>query len=461
VSRAGRPARRGLRLSWDFRLFLLLAVTAIPSVTLLVLFGIGRKPSTALTVTITVTSVLCAVLVAIIVRKHVLHHIRTVSSLIEGMRLQDYSAKGARVHDRGELAELYQQVNSLMNGLQVGRQGEQELLSILEKVVDQIGVAIVVCDSRDRIQMANGVASTLLGVPAEKLIGVDLSDTALADVPVAEEPRVLDHGFPGGEGKWQVAQQQYRHQGRPSRIIFITDVKQVLSQEELAVWQRLIRVVSHEVNNSLTPITSLCQTLATLLSKPQSSQYTGDVLHGLEMIGQRAKGLKEFISAYARIARVPDPQKVLFPVTQLVERVQSLFPQGRVTLLGEIPDVSLFGDPAHLEQALINLIKNGLEASSRSPDGDGEERDEPLPVRMSCAVRGDSCEFQIVDDGSGISNPENLFVPLYTTKSGGSGIGLALCRQIAAKHFGYVTLENRSDAQGAVARLIIPLPSQY
>lgn len=450
-----RARRRGHVLPWDFRLVLLVLAGSIPALLLLALLLADYTPSTRAAVAIGAASVLWGLIVAIVVRNRSVHHIRTLSNLIEGIRLQDYSTRSARIHERGELAELYQQVNLLMDNLQVSRQGERDLLNILEKVVNQIGVAIIVCDSSDRIEMANGVASSLLGVPAGQLIGVDLKNTALAGVPLSSEPRLLDYSFPGGEGKWQVAQQQYRHQGRPSRIIFINDLKQVLSQEELAVWQRLIRVVSHEVNNSLTPIISLCQTLASMLRKPQAGKYTGDVLHGMDMIAQRARGLKDFISAYARIARVPDPQKVLFPAIQLVERVQSLFPPGQVRIVGEVPGEQLFGDPAHLEQVLINLIKNGLEAC---PPREGS--DEPPFVRLACVVRAESFEFQIVDEGSGITNPGNLFVPLYTTKSGGSGIGLALCRQIAARHFGQVTLENRKGAQGAIARLILPLPSR-
>jgi signal transduction histidine kinase len=167
----------------------------------------------------------------------------------------------------------------------------------------------------------------------------------------------------------------------------------------------------------------------------------------LDVIADRAKGLKEFISVYARIARLPEPQKILFPAAQLIEKVSGIFTNA-LEIVGVVPEIHLYGDPVHLEQALINLIKNALEAN-----GEGAH-----PVKLSCHVRTDYCEFEIVDDGAGISNPGNLFVPFYTTKSEGAGIGLVLVRQIVAKHFGQVTLENRTDSHGAVARLILPLP---
>jgi nitrogen fixation/metabolism regulation signal transduction histidine kinase len=293
----------------------------------------------------------------------------------------------------------------------------------------------------------NLLASTLLKSSTDELIGIDFAATTLAEIPLAAEPRLVDHRFPGGEGRWQVSQQHYRHQGKPSRIIFIADLKQVLSEEEIAAWQRLIRVISHEVNNSLTPIASLCQTLASILANPTAG-YESDVREGLGVIAERAKGLKKFISVYARIARLPEPQKILFPITQLVEKVSGIFADDKVKIVGGVPDIHLFGDPVHLEQALINLIKNALEANGEAAQA----------VKFSCRVRSDYCEFEIVDDGAGIGNPSNLFVPFYTTKSEGAGIGLVLVRQIAAKHFGQVTLENRTDGHGAIARLILPLP---
>lgn len=445
-SHSSPPSRR---LRTDLRAFLAIASTGIPPVVLLGVMIVNPEDH-ATAVAIVVMSLAWVMLVAFRMRAGLLHHIRTLSNLVEATRAQDYSMKSPRARETGELAELYRQINTLTDSLRVGRQSEQELLAVLEQVVSQIGVAIVVCDSFDRIRLANRLAGKLLKAAPNELTGVDFASTALAGIPLSAEPKLLDYSFPGGKGRWQMSQQYYRHLGKPSRLIFVTDLKQVLSEEEIAAWQRLIRVISHEVNNSLTPITSLCQTLSAMLGESDSARHAQDVRSGLRIIAERAKGLKQFISVYARIARLPEPQKTLFPAALLLERLQGIFSQESVELVGEVPDVHLFGDPVHIEQALINLIKNALEANARSV----------RPVEVACHVRGESCEFEIVDDGAGISNPGNLFVPFYSTKAEGAGIGLVLCRQIAAKHHGRVTLESRPEGRGAVAKLILPLATQ-
>jgi two-component system nitrogen regulation sensor histidine kinase NtrY len=449
-----RPSSASAGSSWrrvpsDIRSWLLALSTALPAVfSLSLLLSVNALPRSVL-IALSLASLIGTAVVAAAIRNGLLHHIRTIGNLLAAVRIQDPSLKGTAAREAGELGALYGQINTLTESLQSDRQNEQELLGILEKVVDRIDVAIIVCDLHDRIRLANLRATALLKTDARQLIGQDVAATALAEVPFASEPRLFDHRFPGGAGRWQISQQQYRHRGQPSRILFITDLKQVLAEQEIAAWQRLIRVLSHEVNNSLTPIMSLCQTLSTFLTRADSAAHATDVCDGLGVIAERAKGLKAFISTYARIARLPEPQKVLFPAAQLVDKVQGMFTAHALKVVGPVPTVRVFGDPVHLEQVLINLIKNAREANEAC-----------CAVTLSCRVNGRCLEFEIVDEGMGISNPANLFVPFYTTKSEGAGVGLVLCQQIASRHFGQVMLENRSDARGAVARLVLPLPVQ-
>lgn len=428
----------------ELRLYLLVASNAIPATVLLVWLSMTSTFPGPAKAMIAVLVLMWIFVVAGTVRREVLRHIRTLSNLVESTRTQDYSMKGAGARDPGELAELYQEINSLTENLKVGRQSEQELLNILEKVVSEINVAIVVFDARDDIRLVNQLAATLLQSSVDKLAGVNCADTVLAQLPVSDEPKLVDFRFPGAEGRWQIRQHYYRHEGRKSRMLFIADLKQVLSDEEIAAWQRLIRVISHEVNNSLTPITSLCQTLAGILAKSDSAD-DADVRIGLGVIAERAKGLQDFISVYARLARLPEPHRILFPAAALAKKLERIF-AGRALEIVPFPNVSLFGDPVQLEHALINLIKNGLEANP----GDAP------PVQVSCELSDGQCEFRVADNGAGIGNPDNLFVPFYTTKAEGAGIGLILCRQIAGKHHGHVSLENRVGGPGAVARLVLP-----
>ena len=437
------------RLSAMTALVLWILSGALPSVLLFVVAAAhGARLSTPLVGALAVASLTWLAIVALRVRASIQRHSRRLNNLVEAARAQDYMIRAAVGPETGELAELYRQINALINDLESGRHAEQELLAMLRKVVGQIRVAIVVCDAQDRLRMVNPAAAALLGVAPEALIGASFADTPLAELPLSAEPKIIDHAFSGVESRWQVSQLWYRHQGRPSRIVFIVDVRQVLVDEEILMWQRLIRVIGHEVNNSLAPISSLCQTLETLLARGDSEARQAAIREGLQVIGQRARGLQEFISVYSRIARLPDPDKLLFPVRHLVDRVRGMFPEGALAPSGDVPDVRLYGDPIHLEQALINLIKNALEANAGSDE----------PVVFHVRVREASCEFEVADAGPGIANPGNLFVPFYTTKTEGAGIGLVLSRNIVAKHHGQLTLENRGGRSGAVARMTLPLP---
>ena len=313
------------RLSATTALVLWILSGAVPSLLLWAAAAMRETRLSALVIgAFAAASVAWLAIVAMQVRASLQRHSRRLNNLVEAARAQDYMIRAVVGPETGELAELYRQINALINDLESGRHAEQELLAMLRKVVGQIRVAIVVCDAQDRLRMVNPAAAALLGVAADALVGSAFADTPLADLPLSVEPRIIDHAFSGIESRWQVSQLWYRHQGRPSRIVFIVDVRQVLVDEEILMWQRLIRVIGHEVNNSLAPISSLCQTLETLLSRGDIEARQDAIREGMQVIGQRARGLQEFISVYSRIARLPEPDKVLFPVRHLVDRVRGM-----------------------------------------------------------------------------------------------------------------------------------------
>lgn len=443
-NKSKKPAPR--RVSVEQKLFLSVLFSAIPVIILLILVFLDDDLSLYSKIGVAGFCFIWLLGVAASVREKFVFHVRTLSNLIEAIRTEDYSMRGSRIRDPGELAELYQQINSLTTQLKEVREEEFELSNLLERIVNQINVAIVACDSEGNIRLANRLAKKLLDEPSEKLVDKKLQDTVLQGLLSEDGSQLIDFEFPGAAGRWQVDQQQYRHHGKPGKIIFITDLKQVLSEEEISAWQRLIRVIAHEVNNSLTPIISICQTLGDHLDILESSTESSDSKEGLAVIEERAKGLRDFISVYARIAKLPEPQKINFSVLELLQKVKRFFANEPVEIVEGGADFKMFGDPVHLEQVLINLIKNAIEAS------DGIVS----PVEISCQRKDNLVEFVVVDSGKGISNPANLFVPFYTTKDKGAGIGLTLSRQIAAKHGGQLLLENRADGSGAVAKLQIP-----
>jgi signal transduction histidine kinase len=245
----------------------------------------------------------------------------------------------------------------------------------------------------------------------------------------------------------------FREGGLPHALVVIADLSQPLREEELKAWQRLVRVIGHELNNSLAPIKSIAGSLTSILRRPQrASDWEDDMRGGLEIIETRAEGLNQFMQSYARLAKLPAPTKQSFEIAPLLRRVVALEARDAVELIPG-PDVTLNADAAQLEQVVINLIKNAVEAVPEA----GQSAPPTCCVHVTWQKVPGALEISVTDDGPGIANSQNLFVPFFTTKPSGSGIGLVLCRQIAENHGGTLTLENRADRTGCVARLRLPL----
>jgi signal transduction histidine kinase len=238
----------------------------------------------------------------------------------------------------------------------------------------------------------------------------------------------------------------FREEGRPHQLLVLTDLSRPLREEERLAWQRLLRVLGHELNNSLASIKSIAGTLDSVSRRrPRPADWEADLERGLALIGERSEALSRFIGAYSRLARLPRPQPRPVAIGPLVERVAAL--ETRVAVRVEPgPDVSLAADPDQLEQLLINLLRNAADAAAETGGG----------VEVGWRREGGMVEIRVRDEGPGLSSTANLFVPFYTTKPGGSGIGLVLSRQIAEAHGGSVDLANRADRRGCEVRLRLP-----
>jgi signal transduction histidine kinase len=224
-----------------------------------------------------------------------------------------------------------------------------------------------------------------------------------------------------------------------------------LREEQLRAWQRLVRVLGHELNNSLAPIKSIAATLETSMDRlPRPPDWAEDMKSGLGIITSRSESLEKFLQGYTRLAKLPPPQSAPFDLPAMLRRAAALERRLEVEVDAGVP-VELVADEAQLEQAVINLVKNAVEASL----------DQQTPVvRISWRTAGANAEICIDDNGTGIGDTANLFVPFFTTKPGGSGIGLALCQQIAENHGGSIGLYNRDDRSGCSAILRLPLPKR-
>jgi nitrogen fixation/metabolism regulation signal transduction histidine kinase len=317
---------------------------------------------------------------------------------------------------------------------------------LLRTIMAEIDVAVFTFDPGRRLRLVNRAGEHLLGKPIDKLLGKQANDLGLSACLDANEDAPLSLAFPGATGRWGVRRSTFREHGLPHELLVLTDLSRTLREEERRAWQRLVRVLGHEMNNSLAPIKSLAGSLEALLRKePRPADWQDDARSGLKSIAARADSLSRFMEAYARLARLPPPQKEDFDLGELIRRVVNLEPRLAVNVMVG-PATQVVADAAQVEQLLINLVHNAVDAALETGGA----------ASIGWRLTGDCAEIYVVDEGPGIMNPTNLFVPFFTTKPDGSGIGLALSRQIAEAHGGSLTLGNRRDGRGAEALLKLP-----
>jgi nitrogen fixation/metabolism regulation signal transduction histidine kinase len=257
----------------------------------------------------------------------------------------------------------------------------------------------------------------------------------------------MEIALAGGAGRWGLRRTTFREQGMAHTLVVLTDLSRALREEERAAWQRLVRVLAHELNNSLAPIKSIAGTMTALLKRPtRTEDWEQDMQRGLEVISSRAEALNRFVGAYTQLARLPQPKLGEVEVSAWIQRVVVL--ETRLPVRVEPgPPLTIDADSDLLDQLLINLVRNAVDASLETRGG----------VKVSWGRNSSALEVLVEDEGVGLSNSANLFVPFFTTKKNGSGIGLVLSRQIAEAHGGTITLENRKERQGCRARLRLPL----
>ncbi|HVW21594.1 MAG TPA: ATP-binding protein [Opitutaceae bacterium] len=438
------------------RAVLLLALLAgFPAVAAALYFTWHDHHDVSLQLLITVVLAACWLGLAAATRERVVRPLQTMANLLLALREGDYSFR-ARAADHGDaLGDVLAEINALGDVLQSQRRGTMEMTALLRAVMERIDVAIFAFDQDRALRLVNPAGERLLAEPAERLLGRTAEAAGLADCLQGEPQRLLPAGaFPAAEGgRWGLRRSAFREDGRPHQLLVIANLTQPLREEELKAWQGLVRVLGHELNNSLAPIKSIAGSLGSALRRhPRPPDWEDDLRSGLDVIAARAESLARFLQAYSRLARLPAPALAPCDLASLVARVAAL--EGRIPV--EVrggPALPLRCDAAQVEQVLINLIKNAAEAALEArPSGRPD-----AGVRVSWTRRGTLAEIRIEDDGPGLAQTANLFVPFFTTKPEGSGIGLVLCRQIAENHGGDLELSNRRDATGCLARLRLPM----
>src|SRR5438067_3765985 len=441
-----QKTKRPARLSYEGKITWLTFVAVAPAmITALALLWFGdHTPKVQWTFTILIAGFLTAFMWSI--REHGVRPLQTLSNLLAALREGDYSIRARGAREGSALGEVLLEVNSLGETLRQQRLGAFEATALLRTIMSEIDVAVFTFDPVRRLRLVNRAGETLLGQPMDKLLGRTASELSLGTCLEANEDEPLTLNFPGASGRWGIRRSTFREEGLPHELLVLTDLSRTLREEERRAWQRLVRVLGHEMNNSLAPIKSLAASLESLLRRnPLPPDWQDDARSGLHSIASRADSLSRFLQAYTRLTKLPPPQKQDVDLAELVQRVVDLEPRLNVKIVAG-PKRKIHVDAAQIEQLLINLVHNAADAALETRGN----------VAIGWREKEDSVEIVVQDEGPGILNTANLFVPFFTTKPEGSGIGLPLSRQIAEAHGGSLVLMNRRSGKGAEALLRLP-----
>jgi len=374
------------------------------------------------------------------------YHLRALSNLLSALREGDFSFRIRTGRRSDPLGEVIAELNAFSESLRTQRVEDVEATALVRKVMAEIDVAVFAFDSSHRLRQVNAAGSRLVG-GGDELLGRTADELGLAACLAGPPARTVELGLGRRGGRWEMRRGTFRQHGRPHQLVVLSDVSRTLRAEELGAWKRLIRVIGHELNNSLAPIKSLAGSMDRLLEQdPLPDDWRGDLSRGLDVISSRAEALARFMSDCSRLAKMPEPNPAAVEIGACVRRAAELETRLEVAV-ADGTEVTTMADRDQIEQVLINLIRNAVEACLETGGA----------VEIGWHREASSVVVWVRDQGSGLPASANLFVPFFTTKADGSGIGLFLSRQIAEAHGGSVTVRDRDDRLGCEARLVLPL----
>jgi two-component system nitrogen regulation sensor histidine kinase NtrY len=432
---------------YERRALLAAMLASLPFLILALVYVLGFQPGPAAGSAWLLVAVFLWMLALRWMQRGVAYPLRTVSTLLEALREGDYLLRGRLDAPGDALGEVIREVNLLRDTLYEQRIKVRETVALLSKVLDTADLAVFTFGTDHRLRLINAAGRALLGrqdASDEALYQLNAEALGLDEFLGQPGPFISDHEFCGQAGRWEVRHRTFIEGGETHHLLVMSDLSRALREEERLAWQRLIRVLGHEINNSLAPIQSLAEVMDMRLQNADlPEKLSAELQEAVDLIGSRSDSLLRFIKGYTLLARLPPPEKQPVNLKELGHRVALLQDAARVRHDG--PELHIDADPAQLEQLLINLVKNALEAL------DGEAG----TVMLSWWQRDSQILIEVTDNGHGLPVSDNLFVPFFTTKATGSGIGLVLCRRIAEAHGGRLTLSNR-DSGGCRALLSLP-----
>jgi two-component system, NtrC family, nitrogen regulation sensor histidine kinase NtrY len=456
------------RLRFEVRLAALLVTLALPTLVLASVVLYLWRTSVLVWVSVLVVLILALAWLGSAIFHHIVRPLQTLSNVVAALRENEYSFRAREIGQGDALGDLAAQINELAGDLRVRRHRESETFALLERVVESMELPVFAFNAVAELQLTNPAARKMLQLPANSMLHRSASSLGLTELLDCADNSVVTLTMHGREGRWMVRRSTFYQEGMPHTLLLLSDVSGVLREQERQAWQRLIRVLAHEVNNSLTPIKSIAGSLRSRMMRslavPPADRMTRveplkvevnpvDLEHGLAIIEERAESLNRFLQAYSQLAKLPPPVKAVSAAAPLLERICHLETRARVAL-DVAEHLNLYADAAQLEQALINLVRNAVDAARQAHEDKSTVR-----VAVICRLQADSTVIRVEDNGTGLANPANLFVPLYTTKPGGMGVGLILALQIIEAHGGTLTIANRTDGPGCRAEIHLPILS--
>jgi two-component system, NtrC family, nitrogen regulation sensor histidine kinase NtrY len=373
---------------------------------------------------------------------------RALADALASLRDRDFSMSVTRA-TRDELGDLVSAYNDLGDRLRVERQSLYQRELMLDTVIQTTPLALVLTNAADHVLYSNTTARQLFSA-GRKLEGDRFASYLdVAPLPLQEAvQRGGDTLFTlelGGEPQvYHVSQRRFLLNAMPHRLLLLKQLTREINSQEVATWKKVIRVIAHELNNSLAPISSLAHSGRILAQAPDAAQ----LLKVFSTIEDRARHLAGFIEGYAQFAKLPQPRLAPVPWEVLVERIHSV---AGFQLVGTLPERTASVDTGQLEQALINLLKNARESGS-----------DPHGIELAVSQANGGFSIEVRDQGPGFSPAalENALVPFYSTKDSGTGLGLTLCREIIEAHGGRLRIANRlassREAGGAVVTIWLP-----
>src|SRR6266446_1513657 len=348
--------KRGGRLRFEKRVTMLALAAGLPGVAVCAFLLWSDGYSARVQWTVDLFLVLAWLSISFNLKQRIVRPLQTLSNILAAIREGDYSIRGRRALTGDALGEVMLEVNDLGQTLREQRLGAMEATALLRTVMAEIDVAVFAFDGNQRLRLVNRAGEKLLAQPAARLLGRNSEELGLAACLNGHDnpgPYTTQMVFPGGVGRWDIRRSTFREGGAQHQLLVLTDLSQTLREEERSAWQRLLRVLGHELNNSLAPIKSVASSLADLLGRePQPLDLREDITRGLEVISSRADSLARFVESYSKLARLPQPRFEPLNVGELAQRVASLETrlQVKVPSGSEVPEIIVQGDRAQLEQ---------------------------------------------------------------------------------------------------------------